>query len=278
MTMAEIKICMIIGDPVKQSRGPWVYNNVFRQLKIDDEFVYKSRQIKPSELKKFIVEVKQKNIHGLSVTIPHKEAIMQYLDEIETTAQTIGAVNTVVNNRGKLIGYNTDWLGIAKPLQGLTKIADKNVAIIGAGGAARAAAYAIKKHKGHFTIYNRTLEKGQQIALELDGKADSFAHISSAAFADIIINATPVGQVPNETQTPLEEKFISTNQIIFDVISHPYETLLLKEAKRKGSKMIHGSEMWLYQGIEQFKLFTGLALDVNILRQEFTRAQEMQIV
>src|SRR3990167_7491456 len=135
---AKTKMCIIIGDPVEHSLSPAMHNAGYEALGIDDQFVFTAATVKSENLKKVIKAVQAMGICGLTCTIPHKIEVMQYLDEIDEVAKKIGAVNTVLNMSGKLIGYNTDWLGVIKPLEKYSKLRGKKVAVIGAGGAARA--------------------------------------------------------------------------------------------------------------------------------------------
>ncbi len=268
------KVAMIIGNPVKQSLGPIVYKNVFQKLGLEDKYMYDKRELKTSELGSFVDEVRTKNIRGVSITIPHKETIMQYLNNIDETAKAIGAVNTLVNDNGKISGYNTDWIGVIRPLQKVTELHAKNVAIVGAGGAARAIAYGIKKAGGNFVVYNRSLERAKKIAEDLGGQAQPLDKIAEIASADIIINATPIGHAPMEDQSPISKNHIKQSQIVFDIISHPYNTQLILDAESKGAKVLHGVEMWSYQGAQQLKLFFNIDVDPAVLRDELKAAQE----
>jgi shikimate dehydrogenase len=134
------KICMVIGDPVEHSLSPRMHNAGYRALGIDNEFVYVARKVKTDDLADFVKGVRAIGIRGVSCTIPHKIKIMKFLDEIDATAREIGAVNTVVNEKGKLKGYNTDWLGAVASLEETISLKNKKVALIGAGGVARAIA------------------------------------------------------------------------------------------------------------------------------------------
>jgi len=254
---AKTEICLVIGDPIEHSLSPQMHNAGYEALGIDNEYVYFAANIKPEKLKESINAIRTLEIRGVSVTIPHKESVVEYLDQIDNTALKIGAVNTIINDHGVLKGYNTDWLGIVRPLEKLTSLKNKRVALIGAGGAARAAAYGLTLKGSELTIYNRTIENAKKLAKEFGADARSFEEISEIKNADIVINSTSVGIFPNLGETPVPKKFITKNQIIFDIVYTPYQTQLLKEAKEQGAQVIHGLEMFLHQGVEQFKLFTG---------------------
>jgi shikimate dehydrogenase len=262
---AKTKICMVIGDPIEHSLSPQMHNAGYEALHIDNQFVYVACHVDVKHIENFITGVRAMRIRGISCTIPHKIAIMPYLDEIDETAKKIGAVNTIVNEDGKLIGYNTDWLGILTPLEKITKLKDKTIALIGAGGAARAIAYAVTKQNAKLTIYNRTFEKAKKLADEFESTALSLNQIENIKYANIIINATSVG-LKNKNETIVPKQYITKNQIIFDAV-YGHETKILKDAKEKGAKTISGIDMLLYQGLAQFKLFTGLDAPVEAMKK-----------
>lgn len=256
---ARTKICMIIGDPVEHSLSPAMHNKAYEALGLDDEFVYVGSRVKIEEVKDVVRAVKVMGIRGLTCTIPHKVEVMKYLDKkyIDPIAKKIGAVNTVVNDDGILRGYNTDWIGVLKPLEQVTGLKGKSVAILGAGGASRAMAYAVSSKGAFLTVFNRTLEKAEILSKDFGGQSRSYKDIEQVRQMDIILNATPIGMHPNESETPLPKQYISKKQIVFDAVYNPFETKLLKDAKEQGARIIHGTEMFLHQGLAQFELFTG---------------------
>jgi shikimate dehydrogenase len=262
---AKTKICMVIGDPIEHSLSPQIHNAGYEALNITDQFVYVASQVEVNKIKEFIDGVRVMNIKGISCTIPHKIAVMPYLDEIEDIAQKIGAVNTIVNEDGRLIGYNTDWLGVLLPLEVKTNLESKTVALIGAGGAARAVAYAITCRGAKITIYNRTFEKAKKLAKEFGGTAYPLTEIENVKHADIIINTTSVG-LKDKKETLIHKNFITKNHIVFDAV-YGAETQLLKDAKEKGAQTITGIEMLLNQGFAQFKLFTGYDAPATEMRK-----------
>jgi len=176
-------------------------------------------------------------------------------------------VNSIVSENGILKGYNTDWLGVLTPLEKLTTLEEKKVAIIGAGGAARAIVYALSVKGAKVTIYNRTFDKAQTLAEEFGGEARTMNEIAEVRNADIIINATAIGMHPTENESLVPKEYITNKHIVFDVIYEPFETKLLLDAKEKGATIIHGLEMLLYQGTAQFELFTGQKAPEDIMRK-----------
>jgi len=253
---AKTKICMVIGDPVEHSLSPRMHNAGYEALHIDGHYVYVGCHVDVNHIEDFVKGIRAMGIRGVSCTLPHKLAVMPYLDEIDDIAQKIGAVNTIVNENGKLIGSNTDWLGILEPLQQVTDLPGKRVAVLGAGGAARAAAYAVTSQHANLMIFNRTKEKAEKLASEFDGKAYALDDYEAIKSADIIINTTSVG-LKNENETPLPKKYIIKNHIVFDVVYSAHPTQIITDAKEKEAKTITGIEMLLHQGFAQFNLFTG---------------------
>lgn len=260
-----MKICLSIGYPIKTSRSPSIHNAGYKKLGIDDEFVYLRAEVKPENLKMAINGVRGLGIRGVSVTMPHKQTVMKYLDKIEKDAKSIGAVNTIVNDNGILTGYNTDVIGAIAALEKKTNVLGKLIAVIGAGGAARAIVYGLTKKGAKVKIFNRSLDKAKSLAQEFGCEYEDLKNIKEISNMDIVINATSVGM--NEDKSPIDKKFLNKNQIIFDVVYTPKETRLIKDAKEKGAKVILGYEMLLYQGVEQFKLYTGFDAPVNAMKE-----------
>lgn len=267
MITARTNICMVVGDPVGHSLGPQMYNEAYKELRIESEFVYVGCTVKVEDIPDFIKGIRAMGIRGISCTVPHKMAVIPYLDVIDPIAEKIGAVNTIVNDNGTLRGYNTDWLGVVTPLEKITSLENKRVALLGAGGAARAVAYGVTQLGANLTIFNRTVEKAKVIAEDFGADAAPFESLEKIRDMDIIFNATSVGLHPNEKETPLPKEFIARHHIVFDAVYVPYETRLLKEAKEQGATVIHGTEMLLYQGMEQFKLYTGHNAPEEVLRK-----------
>lgn len=259
---------MVIGDPVTHSLSPQMHNAGYESIHIDDKYVYVACRVAVVDIENFIKGVRAMGIQGVSCTIPHKLAVMPFLDEIDEVAKKIGAVNTIVNKNGKLVGYNTDWLGILEPLKQQMDLKGKNVAILGAGGAARAAAYAVMSQNANLTIYNRTLDHAEKLAQEFNCKTASLYDYEEMKNADVIINTTAVGLHPHENETPLPKEYIAKHQIVFDVVyTSQGETKLLRDAKEQGATTISGIEMLLHQGFAQFTLFTGHDAPIEAMRK-----------
>ncbi len=261
MTTAETKKCLVIGHPVTHSLSPAMHNAAYKALGIEDEFDYSTWDVQKG-IEEIVEEIKAKGIKGCAFTMPYKKDIVSLLDWVDETAKEIGAVNTVVNDEGILRGYNTDWLGIVDSLERLSDLKGKKVAIIGAGGAARAAIYGVLERGAIITdIFNRTPEHTEKLAREfgLNCAIRGLDEIKEARSADIVINTTPIGMKGvAEDETPLPKEFIGPDQIVFDVVYSLEDTQLIKEAKDKGAKVVAGTEMVLRQAVHQFFLHTGI--------------------
>ena len=197
--------------------------------------------------------------------MPCKIAVIEYLDEVDKKALEIGAVNTIINTNGVLKGYNTDWLGAVNSLKQKTDIKGKKVALLGAGGAARAIAFGISHEGGQLKIFNRTVEKAEDIVGKFGGEASSLKQVAEVADCEIVINSTSVGMDSDET--PLKKEFFQKKQVVLDVVYHPWETAFLKDAKEMRAEVIYGTDMLVYQGAAQFELYTGKKAPIDVMRQ-----------
>ncbi|MGI8495699.1 MAG: shikimate dehydrogenase, partial [Pyrinomonadaceae bacterium] len=203
------------------------------------------------------------NFKGFSVTIPHKQAIIPHLDFIDETAKAIGAVNTIKISGGKFYGYNTDAQGFIEPLKKTYgDLKDANVAILGAGGAARAAIYSLKKEGANVTIYARDEKKAEVLAEQFDVNSEDFPIANrklQIANADIIVNTTPLGMEGKyESETPLVAEQIKNAKLVYDLVYNPFETRLMREAKKADVPTIGGLAMLVAQGMKQFEIWTNL--------------------
>lgn len=259
----------IIGHPVGHSLSPIMHNLAFKELKI--KAVYGAFDVLPENLETAIKGIKALGIKGLSVTIPHKEEVMKYLDFIDEKALEISAVNTIVNEKGVLKGFNTDWIGVQKAFEvSEVSLEDKRVVIIGAGGASKAVVYAVVKGgAGEVIIYNRTFEKAKKLAEKFKVKAEPWDKLKTAE-GDIIIQTTSVGM--KSWDSPVEEDTIKRFKVAMDIVYSPLETKFLSMAKAFGLKVIDGLKMLLYQGVEQFRLWTGMEPPVELMKEAIYRA------
>lgn len=252
----------IIGYPLSHSLSPIMHNMAFREKGINAIYLYF-----PCRFVEGVVSgMKALSIKGLSVTIPHKESICKYLDEIDPIAKKIGAVNTLVNRDGKIIGYNTDAYGAAKAIKKrIDGLEGKDVLIIGAGGAARAIAFALKEEGAKLFIANRSRERGERLSKDVGAEFFLLSQIPDRRF-DIIIQATSVGMYPNVDEILVSDKILKEGTIVMDIVYNPMETKFLKIAKEKGCQIISGIDMFVYQGARQFELWTGKDAPIDLMK------------
>jgi 3-dehydroquinate dehydratase/shikimate dehydrogenase len=200
--------------------------------------------------------IREVPVHGVSVTMPLKQEIMKHLDRTDVLSQKIGACNTIIRSQdGKLVGYNTDVTGVVRPLEQRLDLRKAKVLLLGAGGAARAAAFGLRQKGADVYILNRTPQSAQKLARQAEAKTIRRDQVAKAHF-DVIVNATSVGMAGVKQQTILEEKEVNA-KLVFDMVYNPVETPLLKMARSKGLAIITGAEMFVQQGAEQFQLWTG---------------------
>jgi shikimate dehydrogenase len=267
MIDADTSLFCLIGNPVTHSLSPIMHNQAFTAIGYNGAYLA-FRVLDPAAA---IKGIKALNIKGISVTVPHKIAVMEYLDDVEKTAARIGAVNTIVHDRGKLTGYNTDWFGALEALKTRTSIEGKSVGIIGAGGAARAIGFGLKSAGGRLTILNRTRKTGEQLAAEL--QVDFLPlEVCQPEHYDILINTTPVGMHPNTAAAPIANRKLSPEMVVMDIVYNPLETRFLKEAAARGCRTINGVDMFVFQGAQQFELWTGQKAPLEVMRRAVLEA------
>jgi len=257
----------VFGDPVSHSLSPVMHNRAFESTGYKG--VYLAFGVK--NIKNALISVITLGIKGASITIPHKIKVMKYIDEADDAALKIGAVNTLINNNGIIKGYNSDGIGAVKALSEKTGIRNKNVAIIGAGGAARAIGFCIKKEGGRLTVINRSKNKGERLAGDLSADFRPLNDIGKVKY-DILINTTPVGMTPHTDVMPIEKKYLEKGMVVMDIVYNPLKTRLLAEAKMAGCITIDGVSMFVHQGAFQFELWTGIKAPVDVMKNAVMNA------
>lgn len=263
----------VIGNPIRHSKSPIMMNRAFQETGING--VYAAFHVTSDRVADFAAGVRAMGIRGVNVTIPHKLDIMSVLDEIDAGAQVIGAVNTIVNEDGRLIGYNTDGIGYVRSLkeEAEPELAGKRIVVIGAGGAARGIVYAISnENPANITIANRSIERAKELTDAFQDKCDIQAiendQLQAACQqADIIINTTSVGMFPNTDDTPVDAAWLKPGAVASDLIYNPIKTKFLQEAERHGCRTHGGLGMFIYQGAYAFEYWTGQPAPVAAMRE-----------
>lgn len=271
----KTQIYGVIGDPVEHSLSPVMHNAAFKALKVDGVFL--AFKVKKMEVKSAIEGMRALGICGFNVTMPHKNAVIPYLDEVDETSELLGSVNTILNDNGKLRGVSTDGVGALRALQeNNVAVKGRKVVLLGGGGAGKAIAYTLAKEVDQLILLNRTTEKIRNLSKDIDRvfhKEITVDILSSKTLetnlkdADILINATNVGMHPNSAESIVNSRFLKPELAVMDIVYNPIETKLAKDAKDAGARVVNGLEMLVYQGAASFELWIGKIAPVKVMRQ-----------
>ena len=268
------KVIAVIGDPVSHTLSPLMHNAAFEEAKLD--YIYVGFRVAKNELQDAMRGVRSLGIHGVNVTMPYKCSVIKYLDMVDPTAQRTGAVNTVLNENGKLRGYDTDGVGAIAALKRRgVNLRGRKLLLLGAGGAARAVAFQAAKEVGELSILNRTVRKSRALARILGrefGKPINGESLRPDRLkgelenTDVIVNATSVGMYPNCEEIPISCEWLTEKMCVMDLVYSPLETRLIKTAKAKGAKVVNGLEVLVAQGAASFEIWTGLKAPIEVMR------------
>lgn len=266
MITGKTNVVGIIGNPIEHSMSPLMHNAAFKYLNMD--YVYIPFLVDKNELGNAITGAKSLNIKGLNITIPYKTDVMKHLDSVDTTAELIGAVNTIKFDENHVKGYNTDGIGAVNAIEEISSVKNKKIIVLGAGGAARAVSFQILLNGADkLVIANRTPENALDLQKNITEKLDADIECISLGKeignhlldADILINTTPIGMYPNIDQEPLiKSNMMHENLIVNDLVYNPLKTKLLSEAQKAGAIPLSGIKMLIYQGMESFRIWTGV--------------------
>ena len=273
MINAQTKLYGVIGNPVQHSLSPVIHNGAFKRLGWNA--VYLAFEVKNVE--EALRGIRGLGLKGVSITIPFKTEVIPFLDKVEGSAKKIGAVNTIVNRRGKLIGYNTDCDGALEALEEKVRLKGKKVVLLGAGGAGRAIGFGLKERNCQLIVANRSRDRGEALSRELKCyfiPMSSLVKMKAGELqADVVINTTSLGMVPRERETPIPKKLLRKGMMVMDIVYEPLQTKLLREAKEKGCLTINGLEMFVHQGAAQFEIWTGRRPDLKQIRNDLYKAR-----
>jgi shikimate dehydrogenase len=279
---SETKLTGLIGYPIGHTLSPLLHNSAYKHLNLN--WCYLPLQVKKADLHDALAGLKALSFVGVNITMPHKESVLEYMDELDSFAQLVGAINAIHIIEGKFIGYNTDAQGFLLSLKKDARFKSKNkrVLVVGAGGAAKAVAIALATEEAsQITILNRTLERAVQLAnfiekkfLAIDVQALSFEDKLAPVIskADLIVNATPIGMELEQTNYPIPVDFLHPSQLVFDLIYKPVKTPFLREAEEKGANILNGLGMLLYQGAAAFEIWTGVKAPVDVMKKSLQEA------
>ncbi|MFA6332295.1 MAG: shikimate dehydrogenase, partial [Methanoregula sp.] len=255
----QTRILGVAGYPCAHSKGPHLFNALFAEYRLNNFYTF----FEDTDIGRIMHLARALDVKGLSVTIPFKQDVMEYLDEVdEHAAQQIGAVNTVVFACGEAIGYNTDWLGVRKPL---VHLKGAKAVLLGAGGVASAAAYALLDLGMDVTILNRTPANAKDLAQRAGCRWAAWDTFD-AIHPDLVVNATPLGMEP-DTRSPLAGRQLYPDLTVFDLVYTPPVTPLIERAQATGCKTITGTDLFVEQAKEQFYLWFGIDIPTENLRK-----------
>ena len=275
-----MKKLTVIGYPVGHSLSPVMHNAALEEVGLDKEFVYEKLEVLPEKekIEKFIESIRNREIFGSNVTIPHKKMVHDFVDELSDEAKLVGVVNTVYFAKGKVVGHSTDGIGCLKALEEKkVNVSGKKVLILGAGGAARAITFALTQNNASVIVLNRSIEKAKELVDEVNEKLNSKNEFGSTmeikhhlGLVDICINCTPVGMKGKaEGETLItKEQFLDAKKelVVMDLVYNPLKTKLLANAESAGCKTVDGLGMLVHQGAVGFKLWTGKDAPIEVMR------------
>lgn len=253
MITAKTMLNAVIGFPLAHSLSPAFHNEEYARRGHDAVLL----AFENEDLVALVQALRTLNVGLIAVTLPFKETILPLLDQLDPLAERLGSVNTVLNMGGKLKGFNTDILGIAKALEGV-ELAGKKVLLLGAGGVAKPVSAFVTDSGSELLCMNRSRERAEELVGEFGGRI--VEDLANETF-DVVINATPLGLAPNENETPLDARFLRAEHIVFDIVYNPEETRLLREAKAVGAVTVSGLTMFKAQALGQIRLWETLVLN-----------------
>lgn len=270
------EVYAVIGDPIAHSKSPHVHNAAFAAL--GREAIYVPLHVRPDDLPGLFDHWRSWGLRGLSITIPHKEACLTRVDEVEPTARAVGAVNTIVVREGRLLGYNTDVAGAIDSLDAAAGpdrdpdwLAGRETLVLGAGGAAKGIVYGLAERGARVRVAARTMQRAEALARELGATAVAWDARHDVP-AELVVNCSPVGMHPHVGESPFDVARLPAGAIVFDTVYNPEETRLLAEARARGLRTVPGSEMFLRQAARQCELFTGQPPPLEAMRAAFRSA------
>ena len=259
-------LCGIVLHPAGHTRSPAIHNAAFRALGLDA--VYLAFDVAPEALGAAIAGARALGIRQLAVSLPHKQAVMEHLDDVDETARTIGAVNTVTRSGdGRLQGANTDWLGIVRSLEDQQPLSGAHAVVLGAGGTARAAVYGLLARGARVTVLNRTESRAASLAAELGAAASGSLDALAGLEHDVLVNTTSVGL--GDDTSPVPADALRPDSLVLDAVYEPERTRLLRDAEARGALPISGRWMLIHQAAEQLRLWSGKEAPLDAMFEAF---------
>jgi len=272
----ETELFGVVADPVAHSHSPLIHNRAFCHSELNARYL--PFRVPPDDLNSFIDACPQLGIHGISITIPHKERALDYCTQAEASATGIGAINTMIFHDNDRLGYNTDYRGAMDCINAAYQTGEaqvshqgRRVLILGAGGVSRAIAWGLKQRGADITITSRTIERANVLAHELGTRVVPWEERHDQN-TQLLVNGTPVGMHPNVDQSPFDKAALNQFMLVFDTVYNPENTLLIKHAREVHAKLITGVDMFVRQAAYQYKLFTGRDAPTQVMRDAIKEA------
>ena len=266
-------MCAVIGDPIEHSLSPTMHNSAFQHFSLN--MVFLAFRVTPDQLEHAIKGVRALGIRGLNVTMPHKNSVTMFLDEADASVRFLHACNTILNQDGRLRGFNTDGVGAIRALKNSgVELTGKKVLLLGAGGAAKAIAFALIREVEELHILNRDPAKARELMSLLEpwgkkilvGELQPKRTFQEMQNSDLLVNATSAGMAPNVHETLVEPGWLKPGLSVMDIVYNPIETKLIRDAKAADCKTVNGVEMLLYQGAASFEIWMGTKAPVDVMR------------
>jgi len=265
---ASTALCGILLHPAGHTRSPAMHNAAYAALSLDA--VYVACDVAPDDLPGALRGALALGFRQLAISLPHKEAVIPLLDQVTDTARRIGAVNTLTRRGDGWLGDNTDWIGIVRALERETPLDGRQAVILGAGGTAHAAAFALRERGAHVTILNRTPARAQALADDLGAVAGGSLRELERLPYDVLVNTTSVGMRTDESPVPATH--LRPGSVVLDAVYDPAETRLLRAAAERGARPVGGKWMLVEQALEQIRLWTGKEVPAQVLERAFDAA------
>jgi shikimate dehydrogenase len=263
------QLCGVILHPAGHTRSPAMHNAAFAALGLDA--VYVAFDVRPEALGAALAGCRALGVRQLAVSLPHKQAVMAHLDDVDDLARRIGAVNTVTLQEGRLVGSNTDWLGVVRALERESSLQGRDVVVLGAGGTARAVVWGARCRGARVAVLNRTRVRAEALAEELGAERAGALEDLSGLPCDVLVNTTSVGL--RSDASPVPSSAIPVGAVVLDAVYDPPRTRLLRDAEARGARTIGGKWMLVHQAAEQIRLWSGREAPIEVMADAFDRAQ-----
>ncbi len=265
---AATALCGVVLHPAGHTRSPAMHNAAFRALGLDA--AYLAFDVPSEQLAAAVAGARALAVRQLAVSLPHKEAVIPLLDEVDATARRIGAVNTITRRGERLCGSNTDWSGAVRALERETGLEGRRAVVLGAGGSARAVVFGLRDKGAHVTVLNRTTGRAEALAAELSADAAGPLEALRDTPHEVLVNTTSVGLKSDASPVPAEA--LAPDSVVMDAVYDPEQTRLLRDAAARGARTVPGKWMLVYQAAEQLALWTGRDAPIDVMAAAFDQA------